>query len=104
MTGAGILSACSVFGMSLYGDGHVEGSYNPRFDSVTLPGGARHGGSDCPVGAELEPGLTVWRSDAVQQGNPGDVGSDDNGCGAQGTCGLPFSEPGLGGGWQICFE
>ena len=30
-------------------------------------------------------------------------GCDDNGCAAKGTCGLPGSDDGLGGGWQLCF-
>ena len=42
-----------------------------------------------------------WTSDATYQGS---VGSDyDNGCAAKGTCGLPYSDDGLGGGWQLCF-
>ena len=73
-----------------------------RFDYVTLPDGSRHGGSDCPAGALLAAGGSVgWASDGGSQGNHG--GPDDNGCGAKGLCGLPFSMNGLGGGWQICF-
>ena len=73
-------------------------------DYVTLPapGGARHGGSDCPVGAGLAVGDALsWTSNGSLQGS---VGSDDNGCAAKGTCGLPYSDyRGLGGGWQLCF-
>ena len=48
------------------------------------------GGSDCPVGAVLSPGDSVyWHSNSEWQGNGGN--------------GLPESRDGLGGGWQICF-
>ena len=94
-----------------------------RGDSVTLPGGAAHGGSDCPEGAALAPGDAIaWTSDGGNQGSV-DCGYD-NGCAAKGTCGLPFAaygagstevihdcgadgyQPcpnGLGGGWELCF-
>ena len=42
-----------------------------------------------------------WTSDWHWQGNYG--GRLDNGCAAKGTCGLPYSGQGLGGGWQLCF-
>ena len=70
-------------------------------DYVTLPGGATHGGSDCPAGAALVPGDALsWTSDGDFQGS---VGRLDNGCAAKGTCGVPYSYEGLGGGWQLCF-
>ena len=80
---------------------------------ITLPDGSQHQGSDCPVGLALAPGDSVgWTSDGRYQGNGGAVhvcaqgstGSGrDNGCAAKGSCGLPHSDYGLGGGWQICF-
>eukprot|EP01045_Picozoa_sp_COSAG04_P022745 COSAG04_NODE_2615_length_3851_cov_1.872601_2_plen_270_part_00 len=89
--GGGVLGACPVFDT-------VDG------DSVRLPGGAAHYGSDCPEGAALAPGDAIaWTSD---NGNgQGTVGHPnyDSGCAAKGTCGLPYSERGLGGGWELCF-
>eukprot|EP01045_Picozoa_sp_COSAG04_P025319 COSAG04_NODE_3301_length_2959_cov_1.913287_2_plen_62_part_00 len=53
-----------------------------------------------------------WTSTGRQQGT---VGSEcyavaqysasecDNGCAPKGTCGLPYSARGLGGGWELCF-
>ena len=88
--GGGVLGACGVFDTYL--------------DRVTLPDGSRHYGSDCPAGALLAAGGSVgWASDSCCQGNPGGGAADDNGCGAKGLCGLPYSGNGLGGGWQICF-
>ena len=88
--GGGVLGACGVFD-----------TYYNNGDTVTLPDGSSHGGSDCPAGAVLAAGGSVgWASDGGGQG--GNLG-DDNGCGAKGLCGLPFSNDGLGGGWQICF-
>ena len=85
--GGGVLGACGVFDTYL--------------DRVTLPDGSRHYGSDCPAGALLAAGGSVgWASDGSYQGS---VGHYANGCDAKGLCGLPFSEDGLGGGWQICF-
>ena len=89
-TGGGVLAPCAVF--DWYGSGG---------DYVTLPGGERLGGSDCPVGAALAPGDTLsWTSSRDGQGSGGYW---DNGCAAKGTCGAPFSLDGLGGGWQLCF-
>ena len=73
-----------------------------RFRAGELPNGAQLGGSDCPVGAALAVGDALsWTSDGGGQGNRG--GNIDNGCAAKGTCGLPYSRDGLGGGWQLCF-
>lgn len=50
-------------------------------------------GHDCPAGSTLTIGQTLtWRSNEDNQG------SFDNGWG-----GLPLSNNGLGGGWQVCF-
>ena len=55
--------------------------------------------------AVLAPGDSVgWTSDGSGQGNAAQYGAQyENGCGANGLCGLPYSSDGLGGGWQICF-
>ena len=45
--------------------------------------------------------LLSWTSNGAQQGCEGS--SWDNGCAAKGTCGLRFSDRGLGGGWELCF-
>ena len=96
--GGGALGACGVF--DTYTDNNDE--LLDSDDFLTMPGGSTHGGSDCPGGAVLSPGDSVgWASNGYWQGNPG--GSSDNGCGAKGLCGLPYSGSGLGGGWQICF-
>ena len=90
-TGFGLLGNCTVF---------------DRYDdAITLPDGTRRGDSSCPVGAILASGDTVgWASDYHDQGSVGqEEHSWDNSCAAKGTCGLPWSETGLGGGWQICF-
>ncbi len=51
------------------------------------------------MGAVLAAGGSVrWHSDERYEANGG-----SNGCGAKGLCGLPFSNVGLGGGWEICF-
>ena len=76
--GGGVLGACGVFDTW------------PGQDPLILPDGSQHTGSDCPVGAVLSPGDSVgWTSDGSVQGNNGN--------------GLPRSDYGLGGGWQICF-
>ena len=77
-----------------------------RAGLIGTPGGAQLGGSDCPVGAGLAAGGALsWTSNGVHQGNYGrnHGGNHDNGCAAKGTCGLPYSSYGLGGGWQLCF-
>ena len=62
-----------------------------------------HDGSDCPEGAALAPGDAIaWASNDYAQGSVGS-GHGDNGCAAKGTCGLPYSWDGLGGGWELCF-
>ena len=89
-----MLAPCAVFDTTM-------GSTSNSNDRVTLPGGAQLGGSDCPVGAALATGDALsWASNGDGQGN---WGGTDNGCAAKGTCGLPYSTWGLGGGWQLCF-
>ena len=110
--GGGALGPCGVFDMQT---NHCSG------DFVTLPAGydcgsvqfAHHStnpdcsepfcGSDCPVGAVLPAGGSVgWISNGGCQGScPGSIGNTH--CHALGTCGLRYSNDGLGGGWQICF-
>ena len=93
-TGGGVLAPCAVFDMLGMG---------VRYEHVTLPGGARYYESDCPEGAVLTTGDVLgWASDGAQQGSVG-LGQNDNGCAAKGTCAAPFSQHGLGGGWQLCF-
>eukprot|EP01045_Picozoa_sp_COSAG04_P010896 COSAG04_NODE_683_length_11182_cov_15.270775_11_plen_242_part_00 len=86
----GVLAPCAVFDTNY---GH---------DMVTLPGGAEHRASDCPVGVALASGdVIAWQSSGNGQGS---VGHRDDGCAAKGTCGLPYNDDGnLGGGWQLCF-
>ena len=48
-------------------------------------------------------GSVGWASDGSWQGSVGYNAGNNNGCGAKGLCGLPYSHAGLGGGWQICF-
>lgn len=89
--GGGVLGACTVF--------DTEGV---RSDFLTLPDGSTRGGSNCPSGLLLAPGASLsWHSDNTNQGNRG--GNYDNGCGAEGTCGQPWSHHSLGGGWVVCF-
>ena len=100
--GGGVLGPCAVFDMTiLIGDNGPEPGGN---DAVTLPGGAVHGGSDCPEGAALAPGDAIhWASDFRFQGSVG-LGTVGNGCAPKGTCGLPFNGGNnLGGGWELCF-
>eukprot|EP01045_Picozoa_sp_COSAG04_P024947 COSAG04_NODE_3194_length_3064_cov_2.095447_2_plen_313_part_00 len=93
--GGGLLGPCAVFDTD---------NVDAGGDYVTLPGGAAHYGSDCPEGAALAPGDTIaWYSNVVYQGSVGSSGEDHNGCAAKGTCGLPATGYGLGGGWELCF-
>ena len=92
----GVLGDCGVF--DTFDDG-----FNP--DTVALPDGSTHSGSDCPAGQALPPGGSVgWISTGGSRGGEeGSVGCPDfngcdNGCAAKGTCGLPYSSIGLGGG------
>ena len=88
--GVGLLGASGVFDTNPRGYGS---------DYITMPNGSTHTGSDCPEGVLLLSGDSVgWASDRENQGNNG-----DNDCAAHGLCGLPYSDDGLGGGWQICF-
>jgi hypothetical protein len=95
--GSGVLGPCAVFDFC-----SICGGQSCTNDRITLqPDDLMHGGSDCPTGAVLAPGDSVsWYSDSGDQGS---VGHDTNGCATKGTCGLPYSANGLGGGWQICF-
>ena len=87
--GGGVLGPCTIFDT---GGG----------DDLTLPDGSLHGGSDCAVGAALAPGETLsWVSDGINQGT--ERGPNGSGCAAKGTCAMPYSHDGLGGGWVICF-
>eukprot|EP01051_Picozoa_sp_SAG22_P023664 SAG22_NODE_6208_length_885_cov_1.832061_1_plen_97_part_00 len=83
----------------------VYGADHGDYDRLTLPDGSTHTGSDCPTGAALAPGDTLsWHSGGRYEGSVGNgENSGDNGCGAKGTCGLPYSHDGLGGGWVVCF-
>ena len=57
-TGGGVLAPCAVFDTLGHGT-----------DSVTLPGGAAHYGSDCPEGAALAAGDAIaWTSGGSFQG------------------------------------
>ena len=119
----GLLDGCGVFDLNAYG----------KDDYINLPM-STHLGSDCPEGTALATGDSVsWHSNGQYQGNwdcavselrrqgtnnfgcgGASVGAD-NGCGAKGLCGLPFTgkgpgqarsfgyPSGLGGGWQTCF-
>jgi hypothetical protein len=88
---SGTLGSCRVFDME-----------ELPYDAVELPA-RQYGGSDCPSGVTLQVDDTIrWHSDDRSQGTVGHRGTD-NGCGARGVCGLPYSGNDLGGGWQICF-
>jgi hypothetical protein len=93
--GAGLLGSCAVFDMDW------------TDDPLTLPDGSKHTGSDCPAGAALLPGDALsWASNYQSQGTVGGCIAKDgcmDGCISKGTCGLPYSELGLGGGWVVCF-
>eukprot|EP01046_Picozoa_sp_COSAG06_P002462 COSAG06_NODE_87_length_24962_cov_107.553795_29_plen_433_part_00 len=104
--GGGVLDACGVFDTI----GGAVGDYVTLPDgsqpSNRSPGTTHYGLVDCPAGAVLVAGGSVrWTSDGNRQGGYGcgANGCVDNGCGAKGLCGLPESDGGLGGGWQICF-
>jgi hypothetical protein len=92
--GGGVLAACSVFDICPL-----------SLDFLTLPDGVKHHGSDCPAGVSLATDSTVtWSSDDIAQGSVGDHLMEPlTDCDAMGTCGVPFSQYGLGGGWEICF-
>lgn len=85
-SGGGVLAACDVFDM---------------YDHITLPDGSQR--SECPVGVTLVVGdIVEWSSDTGVQGT---IRADGipSWCTAKGNCGLPRSEAGIGGGWQLCF-
>jgi hypothetical protein len=88
--GGGMLGACGVFDLG-------------PFDFVILPDGLNRGDSNCPDGEVLAAGDTVrWETDGNNQGSLGRTANPAS-CIAKGTCGLPYSHEGIGGGWQICF-
>ena len=77
---AGVLGPCPVFDTE-------------TFDYVKLPGGAEYSGADCPAGKALAAGDALsWTSD-----------DSDQGTWPRGGNGLPWSDGGAAGGWQICF-
>mgnify|MGYP004358302859 CR=1 FL=1 len=102
----GVQDACVLYGTWNGGKGDEAGAEG-RFCASACGQDA-----DCPEdfscrevtsaeGAVLVPGDAIaWTSDIFGQGS---VGHHDNGCAAKGTCGLPYSHDGLGGGWQLCF-
>lgn len=97
--GGGMLSACTVFDLNC--------PICPQIDVVTLPAGEEYRGSDCPAGVSLATDHTLtWHSSHNGQGNNQDPqfhGIYENGCDIKGTCGLPLSYDGIGGGWEVCF-
>ena len=109
--GGGVLGACAVFD-TFSGDGGPDHLTLPAGSTHSLPDidafsheilGDSHRGSDCPRGAALAPGDALrWESSGNQQGSVGRT-DFDNGCAGKGTCGLPYSGYGLGGGWIVCF-
>ena len=85
---SGLLGPCSVFDINGNGDS-VNDCGGSCEDNLFMPDGTPHSASDCPVGAHVAPGQTLtWHSDSNGQGSHGD--------------GLPWSQDGVGGGWQIC--
>ena len=121
--GGGSLGPCGVFdadavygvyfsGAATYGLSFVPGGTPPddgrtvvhvAGDFIGLPDGMRHFGSNCPTGVLLGPGDAIeWASGGNAQGGTGQR-LPDNGCATKGSCGLPSSTDGVGGGWQICF-
>jgi hypothetical protein len=83
----GVLGPCPVFNTNSIG-------YD---DPLTLPGGAKYSGASCPAGVPLAAGDAIsWLSNGSWQGEGGFYGDS-------GGDGLPFSDEGAGGGWQICF-
>jgi hypothetical protein len=108
--GGGVLGPCRVFDLQSGAGSDQSGTFGdyiqmPRDDinpnAMRCPGCTTHFDSDCPMGFSLRTGDYVrFRTDGNWQGT---VGRYDDGCQAKGTCGLPWSENGLGGGWEICF-
>ena len=102
--GGGMLACCGVF--DTYGGRYSQG--DTFGDSVTMPDGSQHHGSNCPEGVALTPSGTItWQSDGASQGSIGNPysGEDNynNGCQAKDLCGISWSQQLLGGGRQICF-
>jgi hypothetical protein len=78
-------------------------------DHVTIAG-SRFGHGSLPDGTTLAEGDAIaWHSSGYGQGGnvtgvAADVWAPANDCIETGLCGpLPFSEHGLGGGWEMCF-
>lgn len=110
-TGMGLLGGCGVFDLStafppdmitLPSDTGCEGLSEHSYASERLSR-CGHSGSNCPTGEALVAGDSIlWTSGHGCQGGGGC--SVSNGCASAGLCAeQPFSEEGLGGGWQICF-
>ena len=91
-------------GGGVLGRGRVFDLHYSDCLTLRIPGAFSCIGSD-QVGVALAPGDAIsWHSDGNLQGSTGSVNIDyDNGCAAKGTCGLPYSAFGLGGGWELCF-
>ena len=106
--GGGVLAPCAVFDLEDGGGTKNDRVMLPQSDTSSVDrdgnpiGTSEHAYSDCPVGVALAYGDALdWHSDS---GNQGSVGTSyPNGCVAKGTCGLPYSPAGLGGGWELCF-
>ena len=86
----GVLGPCPVFDLQ-------HGVTHPDYVNG-------HAESNCPEGEAHAPGDAItWHSNVAGQGSAGNEPGYHNGCAAKGTCGLPWSERGLGGGWELCF-
>ena len=83
--GAGVLGPCPVFDTYTSGDAlALPGAFD-----LSLPVGYHN--ANCPAGAALAAGDALsWTSDGSWQGQ-------------RSGNGLPRSQHGAGGGWQICF-
>ena len=101
--GSGTIARCPVYDLQDSDRVIVNGvdEYHPRNDGPQQSNDRIY----CPAGVRIILGDQVsWTSSGSDQGNygPGHGGFQENGCTAAGTCGLPHSDFGLGGGWQIC--
>jgi hypothetical protein len=86
----GVLGGCPVFDTDCVYGNTDYGADCLHPNVVYRSGRHAHGGADCPAGAVLEDRQNLaWHSDGETQGD------NENG--------LPRSEHGAGGGWQICF-
>jgi hypothetical protein len=104
--GGGMLAGCDVFDLGNedvieFPSLNTKMSSNPN-NLQPLERVDRFRQSNCPVGVALAPGDEIfWSSDRADQGAA--IDHYDNHCTEKSLCGLPWSDPGLGGGWQICF-